>query len=143
MTMTIELDWTKFPNFFELWRVERRATKLLYVIGDEHHCYVGAIGCNGGEGGLGTRYQWQYVNRARAIFGCDEPDGQVAYAAAFRNPESISPELILAAEADVQAACIVTLGTHAVLFDPEDTLEGILVRHLGAPPPFLTAPQPK
>jgi hypothetical protein len=40
MTMTIELDWTKYPNFFELWRAERHATKLLYVIGDEHHCYA-------------------------------------------------------------------------------------------------------
>jgi hypothetical protein len=36
MTMTIELDWTECPSFFELRRADRRATKLLYVIGDEH-----------------------------------------------------------------------------------------------------------
>lgn len=36
MTMAIELDWTECPRFFELWRADRRATKLLYVIGDEH-----------------------------------------------------------------------------------------------------------
>jgi len=36
MTMKIELDRTERPNCFELWRAERRAIKLLYVIGDKH-----------------------------------------------------------------------------------------------------------
>ena len=41
---TIELEWTKYSNFFELWRAHRHSTKLIYVIGDQHHCYVGCIG---------------------------------------------------------------------------------------------------
>jgi hypothetical protein len=47
MTMKIELDRTERPNCFELWRAERRAIKLLYVIGDEQMntreswCFVG------------------------------------------------------------------------------------------------------
>jgi hypothetical protein len=136
--LTINVDWTKHDNFFELWRAHRRSTKLLYVIGEHHHCYVGCIGGKSGQGGLAQRYQWQYVNRARSIFGRDEADGQVAYSGEFRNPESITPELILAAEADVQSGCVLALGPDAVLFDPEDTVDGLTVRHLGTPPIFLT-----
>jgi hypothetical protein len=139
-TITTEVQWTKYPNFFELWRAHRKSTKLLYVIGEQHHCYIGCIGGKGGQVGLAQRYQWQYVNRARAIFGRDETDGQGAYAGTFRNPDSITPERILAAEAEVQSRCVLALGPDAILFDPEDAIEGFTVRHAGSSPPFLMDP---
>jgi hypothetical protein len=140
MTVPIELDWTKYANFFDLWRNHRRSRKLLYVIGDRHDCYVGSIGSFGGLQGLGTRYQWQYVSRARAIFGLGESHGQVAYAGVFRNPDAMSEQLILATEADAQSRCILVLGTEAVLFEPEDIMDGITVHHFGDYPPFLVEP---
>ncbi len=134
---TVEIEWKKHNNFFELWRAHRQDTKLLYVIGEQHHCYVGSIGSRDGAQGLGTRYQWQYVNRARSIYGAEESAGQVSYAGTFKNPEQVNGQLILAAEALTQNACVTKLGPQAVLFDPEDLIEGVEVIHSGEVPAFL------
>lgn len=134
---TVEIEWKKYNNFFDLWRAHRQDTKLLYVIGEQHHCYIGSIGSRDGSQGLGTRYQWQYVNRARSIYGAEESAGQVSFAGIFKNPEQVNGQLILAAEAFTQNGCVTKLGPQAVLFDPEDLIEGVEVIHSGEVPAFL------
>lgn len=134
---TVEIEWKKYNHFFDLWRAHKQDTKLLYVIGEQHHCYIGSIGSRDGAQGLGTRYQWQYVHRARSIFGVEESAAQVAYAGLFKNPEQINGPLILAAEAFTQNRCITALGPQAVLFEPEDLTEGVEVTNRGELPVFL------
>ena len=133
----VEIEWINYNHFFDLWRAHRRDTQLLYAIGDQHHCYIGSIGSRDGLQGLGTRYQWQYVHRARSIFGAEESDGQVAYVGLFKNPEQIDGRLILAAEAFTQKRCITMLGPQAVLFDAEDLIEGVEVTNSGSMPRYL------
>ena len=134
---TVAIDWKKYNNFFELWRAHKKDNKLLYVIGEQRHCYIGSIGSRNGVRGLGTRYQWQYVHRARSIFGADESAAQVAYAGSFKNPDQITGQLIRAAEASVQRHCITTLGLENVLFAPEKLIEGVDVTNHGELPFFI------
>lgn len=133
----VEINWIKYKNFFDLWRMHKRDTQLLYVIGDQHHCYVGSIGVRGGLQGLGTRYQWQYVHRARSIFGLEESVGQVAYAGLFVSPSRINSRLILASESFVQHRCIIVLGPQVALFETEEMVSGVQIISLGHPPAFL------
>ncbi|MGB7931678.1 MAG: hypothetical protein WCH04_05550 [Gammaproteobacteria bacterium] len=133
----VEIEWIRYNHFFDLWRAHRRNAQLLYVIGDQHHCYIGSIGSRDGVQGLGTRYQWQYVHRARSIFGAQESAGQVAYAGQFKKPEQINGRLILAAEAFTQNCCITVLGPQAVLFDAEKIVKGVEIVNRGSLPPFL------
>ena len=134
---TVEIEWIQYNHFFDLWRAHRHDTQLLYVIGDQHHCYIGSIGARDGVQGLSTRYQWQYVQRARSIFGTEESAGQVVYAGLFKKPEQINGRLIFAAEAFTQNRCITVLGPQAVLFDAEDLVEGVEVINRGSLPTFL------
>jgi hypothetical protein len=134
----ISVEWKRFDNFFALWKLHRGCTQLVYVIGEAHHCYVGSIGSRDGKKGLGTRYQWQYVNRARAIFGLEENQGQVAYAGTLKKPSgSFLGMDILAVEADVQNAFVLAYGPENALFDPEDLAEGYAFTHSGELPGFL------
>lgn len=134
---TIEIDWIKYDNFFDLWRAHKDHTQLLYVIGDKHYCYIGSIGGHGGAQGLGTRYQWQYVHRARSIFAAEESAGQVAYSGLFKKPGQINSQLILAAEALTQNRCIEVLGPKAVMFGQNKIPEGVTVSNIGNMPQFL------
>lgn len=134
----LSIEWNRFDNFFSLWRIHRNSTQLLYVIGDNHHCYIGSIGSRDGKQGLGTRYQWQYVNRARAIFGLDESSGQVAFAGTLRKVSGGVVGIdILAAEAEVQNAFISAYGPDRALFDPEDLVPGYIFTFCGDAPSFL------
>jgi len=134
----LTIEWVQFDNFFSLWRSHRNSTRLLYVIGDDHHCYIGSIGSRDGKLGLGMRYQWQYVSRARAIFGLDESSGQVAFAGVLRknNGEVVGLD-ILAAEAGIQSDFMSVHGPDRALFDPEDLVPGYAFLHSGSPPKFL------
>ena len=80
--MTI-VNWQRFENFFALYEKRKSIQKLIYVIGETHHVYIGSVGCKGGEGGLAVRYQSQYVERSKAIFGSDNPQDQPAFAGTF------------------------------------------------------------
>ena len=134
---TICISWTRYPNFFELWHNHRRDTKLLYVIGESHHCYIGSIGSRDGVQGLGTRYQWQYVNRAKSIFGLDEERGQTAFAGVFESPNEVTGALILASEAYIQNCCVTAIGENEILFEPEDLVENVKVENSGELPSFI------
>ena len=136
----ITVEWKRFDNFFSLWNSHRDDTQLIYVIGESHHCYIGSIGSRDGKKGLGTRYQWQYVRRARAIFGLEEASGQVAYSGTVKKIGGLVQGIdILATEAEVQNAFVLACGPANALFDPEDLLDGYLVAHHGELPLFLSA----
>lgn len=84
------------------------------------------------------RYQWQYLQRAKAIFGLDEADGQTAFSATMSG-SSIEPQDILAAEAFVQHSLIQRVGTERALFEPEELVEEITFTNSGEIPEFLNA----
>lgn len=129
------LTWEKYPSFFALWRAHRRSTQLVYVIGSEIFCYVGSIGARSGQQGLGMRYQWQYLVRAKAIFGLDESRGQVSFAATF--DETVDAQDVLAAEAHVQNCFITIVGPEHALFEAEKLVDNYSFVHLGDAPRFL------
>jgi len=135
----IKIDWKRFDTFFDLWRAHRDDTQLLYVIGEEHHCYIGSIGSRAGKQGLGNRYQWQYVRGAQAIFGLDEPSGQVAYSGSLSSLSPILATHILAMEALVQNVFVLSHGRENALFQPEHLIEGYNAIHKGDLPKFLQA----
>ena len=132
----LQLQWEQHPNFFALWRARRAATQLLYVIGVDHHCYVGSIGAREGRQGLAMRYQWQYLQRAKAIFGLDEEAGQPAYSAVLVGGSSSARD-ILAAEAFVQHSLIQARGADSILCGAEDLIDDVTFTHAGDVPPFL------
>lgn len=135
----ITLEWHRYDNFFCLWRAHGTDRPLIYVIGDEHHCYVGSIGSREGRRGLAMRYQWQYVHRARAIFGLEEAAGQPAYVALF-GAQEVTARDIVGAEAYVQHSFIARFGIDHALFEPEDIEEDLTFANVGHPPRFLYAP---
>ena len=81
--MPITVTWSRFGSFFLLYGELRNAPQLIYAIGETHHVYIGSVGCKGGQGGLGVRYEPQYIDRAKAIFGADAPSDQPAFAGQF------------------------------------------------------------
>lgn len=133
----IKLKWIQYENFFELWRDQCKATQLIYSIGEKTHCYIGCIGINNGRGGLGQRYQWQYVHRSLAIFAAEESKGQISYAATFDLPENVDGKIIQAAEALVQESFINKFGLENALFEPESILEGYDIDHSDELPLYL------
>jgi hypothetical protein len=130
------VTWTRFSNFFDAWRDHEWTRKLLYVIGERHHCYIGSIGSRGGRGGFHTRYQWQYVNRACAIFGLNEMKGQVCFVGLPRSKRITGSDLH-AIEANIQHRFIDEFGKKAALFEPISSVPPLVLRHLGKVPSFL------
>ena len=128
------LRWYKYASFFELWQTHEWDLHLIYIIGERHHCYVGSIGSKDG-GGLHTRYQKQYIDRAKAIFGASEPKRQPAFAA--RIPKGIPCQKIKDIEATVQHALIRVHGNDAALFRPIKKFTPVPLHHKGNPPAFL------
>ena len=131
----IEVDWEKFDNFFDLWQKHKDSTQLLYVIGDSSSVYIGCIGIKDGKGGLKQRYQWQYVQRSRAIFGKQNSDGQVSYAGTFIKPKKITGKIIGAAESLVQESFISKYGESNALFSPVSVKSGFRISHIGKEKP--------
>jgi hypothetical protein len=134
---TVTINWIKYDNFFQLWDKHKDDPKLIYVIGDAHHCYVGSIGGSRGKKGLRNRYQRQYLERAKSIFGKDESEGQVAYAGLFANDAAIESPLIRAAEAKIQKCCIDKLGSGYCMFKYKNSVKDVEVTNSGSLPLFL------
>lgn len=133
----MRLTWKKYSTFFALWRKHGTGC-MIYVIGETHHCYIGSIGSRGGKGGLKMRYQQQYLHRAQAMFGCDEPAGQKAYCALFNGTSD--PAVILQAEALVQREFIRVHGLEKALFRPLAVKCDLTLENRGSPPSFLGRP---
>lgn len=89
MKLHITVQWTRYTDFFDLWDAHKKATQLLYVIGERDLCYIGCIGINGGKTGLGQRYQKQYMDRSKAIFGMQRPIARPAFAGVFTAPNRL------------------------------------------------------
>ena len=142
--MHITITWKKYKSFFDLCAKHLDDKQLIYVIGEEHHCYIGSIGSRGGQDGLRTRYQRQYLQRACAIFGLDENSAQVAYCGKlYKGDDSINKTDILAMEAIVQHKFIQRYGIRNTLFKPEKHIDGYEDEHYRGEdvqdriPPFL------
>jgi hypothetical protein len=86
------VNWERFENFFALYEKLKSVQKLIYVIGETHHVYIGSVGCKGGERGLAVRYDKQYVDRTKAIVGSDAPQNQPAFAGTFIDSNRIACE---------------------------------------------------
>jgi hypothetical protein len=134
-TRPLRLIWTEYPTFFDLRRAHGTGT-LIYVIGETHHCYIGCIGGRYGKQGLKTRYQSQYVDRAKAIFGLDESAGQKSFCAPVDDPT-----VILQVEALVQQRFIAAHGRENALFQfrPPYPMRALTLDNQGSPPSFLRA----
>ncbi len=137
MKNVVVINWRRHSDFFKLWSAHGTEPKLVYVIGETHECYIGSVGSRGGKGGLQTRYEKQYLDRACAIFGQRVPRDQPAFAGLFVDPDQVDQRLIIAAEAQVQNAFITRHGKPAALFDPEHPVGGVEVKHQGEVPAFL------
>lgn len=133
----IKINWVEFDNFFSLWEHHKKSTQLIYVIGESHHCYIGCVGINGGKGGLGQRYQRQYVYRSLAIFATEESKGQKSFAGSFVIPDNITKYIIGAAEALVQESFVNMFSVGDALFSPETVPSGYKIEHEGKIPIFL------
>ena len=137
----IELKWEKHRDFFELWEKHKDQTQLIYVIGETSNVYIGCIGIRDGKGGLGQRYQWQYVQRSMAIFGKDKTDGQVSFSAIFVKPKKVTGEIIGAAESIVQNSFVRLQGKDQALFQPVKFKAGfnlVSVGPVGSIPSFMS-----
>lgn len=133
--MSIPIRWVKYNNFFELWESHRRDTKLIYVIGDFDYTYIGSIGGNGGQRGLGTRYQGQYLKRAKSIFKLDIPDNQPSYAGCF--DIDLEAPTIKDVEIKIQNDYIKVDNRENYLFKRSRREPQIELSHTGDLPPFL------
>lgn len=128
-----KIIWKKYSNFFELWENHKNETSMFYVIGEKHHIYIGAIGINEGQQGLRNRYQKQYLDRSKAIFGKDEKCGQIAYAGVFRGRRNRMRNI----EINLQQCCIEKYGADKVLFKEPKKEVNITIKHIGTIPDFL------
>ncbi|OFW28251.1 MAG: hypothetical protein A3J28_09805 [Acidobacteria bacterium RIFCSPLOWO2_12_FULL_60_22] len=137
MAEVVVIEWKRYRDFFNLWTSRGSEPQLIHVIGECHHCYVGSVGSKGGSGGLRVRYEKQYLDRARAIFGRQAPDDQPAFAGIFQSGTYLDGRHIRAAEAQVQQAFVARFGATAALFKPEQVSDDIEFRHVGEVPDFL------
>ena len=135
----IVIKWLCYPDFFKLYAAHNSDQKLIYVIGRTHHCYIGSVGSKGGTGGLARRYEKQYLDLARTIFGRDLPENQPAYTGLFVTPADPPPKLIEAVEKIIQKIFLDKLGESAALFALRGTVEPLDVKNRGQVPSFLSA----
>ncbi len=132
----IHLVWCRFADFFQFYEELSKVPCLIYVIGEEHHCYIGSVGGRGGKGGLGVRYEPQYINRAKAIFGQDKPAHQPAFAA-ITCDTGIPVDKIEHIERQVQESFLNAVGPQSALFTTRGKPPGIAIVHEGDTPGFL------
>ena len=137
MAEFVVIEWKRYRDFFDLWTSRGSEPQLIYVIGECRYCYVGSVGSKGGSGGLRVRYEKQYLERARAIFGRQAPDNQPAFAGNFESGVHLDERLIRAVEAQVQQAFVARFGGTAALFKPGQVSGDIEFRHVGEVPVFL------
>jgi len=137
MAEVVVIEWKRYRNFFDLWTARGSEPQLIYAIGECRYCYVGSVGSKGGSGGLRVRYEKQYLDRARAIFGRQTPEDQPAFAGIFDSGAHLDSRHIRAAEAQVQQAFVARFGATAALFKPEQISGDIEFRHVGEVPVFL------
>lgn len=130
----IRLNWKRYENFFDLWAERLDEAKLMYIIGETDHCYIGNVGGKGGMNGLGQRYQKSYVQRARAIYGEKAPRSQPAFAASL---EHLSPPEIIPLERQLQEIFIEKIGRSKALFTPRGEVPNYKLVHSGDVPSFL------
>ncbi len=130
----IHLIWKRFENFLDLWDELKDIPKLIYVIGETHHCYIGTVGGRKGKDGLRQRYQKQYVDRAVAIYGMDAPEGQPAFAA---NLNEVATNQIESLERQVQQVFIDNEEKGHYLFKPRGRIGNFELDHQGNMPKFL------
>jgi hypothetical protein len=131
------LNWHRYDNFFDLYDCHSADPVLIYVIGESHHCYIGSVGSKGGTGGLAVRYESQYINRARAIFGRDFPENQPAFAAVFKEPPNPNENDIENAERIVQRVFLERVGQLHALFKLRADIPEFKIAHEGDKPSFL------
>jgi hypothetical protein len=135
--MAIPLTWTGFENFFRLYADLKRVSNLIYVIGETHHGYIGSVGCKSGSGGLAVRYEQQYVDRSRAIFGMDTPRDQPAFAGRFK-ADITDPSTIREVEELVQWTFLHGKARNQAVFSKRPWQPPTIdVEHFGTPPSFL------
>ena len=137
MAEVVVIEWKRYRDFFDLWTSRGSEPQLIYVIGECRYCYVGSVGSKGGSGGLRARYEKQYLNCARVIFGRQAPDDQPAFAGIFESGAHLDRWHIRAAEAQVQKAFVARFGATAALFKPGQVGDDIEFRHIGEVPVFL------
>jgi len=131
------VNWERFENFFTLYEKLKSVQKLIYVIGETHHVYVGSVGCKGGEGGLAVRYQPQYVERSKAIFGSDSPQEQPAFAGTFTDSNGVTCENVEDVEKLIQWAFLERGDRKQALFKRPNRRPNIKVEYCGDVPSFL------
>jgi len=134
----IEMNWKRFENFFALYEELQKVPKLIYVIGELHHVYIGSVGCKGGAGGLAVRYEKQYVERSKAIFGSDNPYDQPAFAGTFVDSKGMTCENVGDIEDLVQWTFLQGKSRDQALFSKRPSRRpNIGVRYCGDVPSFL------
>ena len=131
------VNWERFENFFALYEKLQSVQKLIYVIGETHHVYIGSVGCKEGEGGLAVRYQKQYVERSKAIFGSDTPQNQPAFAGTFIDPNGITSENVGDIEKLIQWTFLQRRERSQALFKRPSGRPNIDVKYCGDVPSFL------
>lgn len=132
----MNLEWRRFADFFQLYDVLSEEPRLFYIIGETHHCYIGSVGGREGQGGLAVRYQQQYVDRAKAIFGNDNPDDQPAFASIVTDPQITIPD-IEPIERQIQEVFLTAHGPEDALFTPRGPVPRYELIHTGDRPAFL------
>lgn len=133
---SLNLVWTGFQDFFDLYNQLKKEPRLFYVIGESHHCYIGSVGGRGGMKGLAQRYQKQYVDRSIAIFGSSTPVGQPAFASVVTDPR-IQVSDIEPIERQIQDVFIAKHGISNALFTPRGRASSHKIIHTGNVPSFL------
>ena len=135
--MAMPMKWERFENFFALYEKLKKVPKLIYVIGEMHHVYIGSVGCKEGENGLASRYQKQYVERSKAIFGSDTPQNQPAFAGTFIDSNGITCENVGDVEKLIQWAFLERGDRKQALFKRPSERPNIDVKYFGDIPSFL------
>lgn len=131
----IKLKIHKYDDFFKLYEEEKSRPQLIYIIGETHHCYIGSVGVKGGQNGLQQRYQKQYIERAKAIFGMDSPQNQPSFACIFES--NVSDHDIELVEEYIQTKFLNKYEQKNALFQNKEEVNDLEIAISGELPDFL------
>lgn len=131
----MKVNWERYRDFFDLYAACGDIAQLVYVIGNARNCYIGSVGSRGGQGGLRVRYEPQYINRARAIYGQDRPSGQPAFVGIIDGP--CNSHDVANLERHVQRAFVAAFGRDNAEFKPPREDDYGQYAHAGQKPSFL------
>jgi hypothetical protein len=134
---TVNLKWSRYSNFFALYKKKGTVRRLVYVIGTKRHVYIGCVGARGGKGGLHRRYDKPYVQRAKSIFGSSAPLNQPAFTAEFKSPKYPKGTSILNIERIIQYAWQKKYPRNKPAFTMRGKIRSVKVINSGKRPPFL------